>query len=232
MPTNQSITHIIYDLDGLLLDTESIHAHVNQIIAARYDKVYDITLQSQVIGRKAPDSAQIIIDALSLPVTVADYLAQKDALIYELYPTAKPMPGAVELTRHFYQQGIPQAIASSSAQKPFQAKTLHHQEWLTLFDCLVLGDDPAVQKGKPFPDCFLHTAKQLGAAPEQCLVFEDSLAGVAAAKQAGMSVVAVPARHLDKRLFHEADAILDSLTEFQPQFWQLPPLTQPLLSGW
>jgi beta-phosphoglucomutase-like phosphatase (HAD superfamily) len=85
----------------------------------------------------------------------------------------------------------------------------------------VLGDDPDVKQGKPSSDIFLVTAQRLGARPEQCLVFEDSLAGVIAAKQAAMTVVAVPDPIMDKSLFQEADETLNSLDEFDTQKWNL-----------
>ncbi|MBD1996639.1 HAD-IA family hydrolase [Leptolyngbya sp. FACHB-541] len=219
MSNLKSTTHLIYDLDGLLLNTEFIHAQVNQTIAARYDKTLDASVRTKVMGRKAEDSAQIIIDMLALPLTVQEYIEQKAAIIYDLYPLSCPMPGAMELTQHFYQAGIPQAIASSSSQRPFAAKITHHQEWIQQFHCIVLGDDPEVKQGKPAPDIFLVAAQRLGVHPEHCLVFEDSLAGVIAAKQAGMTVVAVPDPIMDKSLFQEADKVLSSLNEFDPQQW-------------
>jgi beta-phosphoglucomutase-like phosphatase (HAD superfamily) len=222
MSNLRPITHIIYDFDGLLLDTEPIHAQVNQTIAARYGKIFDTAIRTKVMGRRAQDSAQVIIEMLSLPLTVEEYLSQKDAIIYDLYPSACPMPGAMPLTQRCYQAKIPQAIASSSSQRPFRYKTLHHQDWLRLFDCIVLGDDPAIRNGKPAPDIFLLAADRLGAIPEQCLVFEDSLAGLIAAKQAGMAVVAVPDPTMDKSLFQEADQVLNSLVEFNSQEWNLP----------
>lgn len=221
MPNLKPITHLIYDFDGLLLNTEPIHAQVNQTIAARYGKTLDASVRTKVMGRRAQDSAQIIIEMLALPLTVQEYLEQKAAIIYDLYPLSCPMPGAMELTQHFYQAGIPQAIASSSSQRPFSAKTIHYQEWMQRFHCIVLGDDPDVKQGKPAPDIFLIAAKRLGAHPEQCLVFEDSLAGVIAAKRAGMTVIAVPDPMMDKSLFQETDEILSSLNEFDIQRWNL-----------
>ncbi|HEY9621325.1 MAG TPA: HAD-IA family hydrolase [Crinalium sp.] len=219
MPNSKPITHLIYDLDGLLLNTEPIHAQVNQAIAARYGKTLDASIRAKIMGRRAEDSIQILIELLALPLTVQEYMEQKNALIYDLYPSARPMPGAMELTQRFHQAGVPQAIASSSSRRPFNAKTAHHQEWLQLFDCIVLGDDPEIQQGKPAPDIFRIAAKRLGVSPEQCLVFEDSLAGVIAAKQAGMAVIAVPDPMMDKSLFQEADELLNSLHEFDSQQW-------------
>lgn len=218
------ITHLIYDFDGLLLDTEPIHWQVNADIASRYGKSFDLSIHSKIIGRTSQDSAQIIIDMLDLPLTVEAYLEERDGIIFDLYPHVQPMPGAIELTQHFYDAGIPQAIATSSAQIRFNQKVLRYADWLQLFDCIVTGDDPAIQRGKPAPDMFLITAERIQANPEQCLVFEDSLAGVTAAKQAGMFVVAVPAPELNLDLFQEADLILNSLTDFQPERWDLPTL--------
>ena len=89
----------------------------------------------------------------------------------------------------------------------------------------MLGDDPAVVHGKPAPDIFLVAASRLNAAPEECLVFEDAPSGVQAAKAAGMQVIAVPDPNMDRSAYAGADRILNQLTEFDPSFLGLPPLT-------
>ncbi len=217
------ITHIIYDLDGLLLDTEPLHTKVNQMIANRYGKTISSDLKFKLCGRKSLDSAKLIVETLELPLTVDTYIQEKDAIIYQYYPNVPPLEGAVRLTQHFAAHQVPQAIATSSSSRPFAAKTQSHQDWFSIFKCIVRGDNPEIKQGKPAPDIFLITADKLGAKPEQCLVFEDSLAGVAAARAAQMSVVAVPAPDMDQQLYLEADQVLNSLIEFQPQDWQLPP---------
>ncbi|MGB3513292.1 MAG: HAD-IA family hydrolase [Microcoleaceae cyanobacterium] len=219
----RKITHVIYDLDGLLLDTESIHAQVNWEITNCYGKVFDKDIKCQITGRKSIDSATAIVELLDLPVTPEDYLQKRNSLTYQRFPEAQPMPGAVHLTKHLYQNKIPQAIATSSSREPFNLKTKNHQEWFRLFDDIVVGDDPNLKRGKPAPDIFLITAKRLGISPKNCLVFEDSLAGMEAALAAGMSVVIVPDPDMDKSLFYSAHQILNSLTEFEPHLWQLPP---------
>lgn len=215
------ITHLIYDFDGLLLDTEPIYCQVYGMIANRYGKAFTPALQRKIMGRQALDCAQILVDELALPLTAQAHMEARDQLIYDLLPQAQPMPGAMEMTQRFAELGVPQAIATSSAAVTFNLKTQRYQDWLTIFQAVVLGSDPAVKRSKPAPDSFLVAAQQLGADPVNCLVFEDSPAGVEAGKRAGMSVVAVPAAHMNWQLYVQADEIIGQLTDFDPQRWQL-----------
>ncbi len=217
------ITHVIYDVDGLLLDTERFYTQAYQIIAARYGKVYDWSLKAKTIGMKSLDSARIITEALGLPLTPEQWLETRKALLEDLFPKAEPLPGAERLTRHLHQRGIPQAVATSSDRRYFDIKTSRHKRWFSIFDCVVSGDDAGINEGKPAPDIFLLAAARLAAQPRHCLVFEDAPAGVQAAKAAGMRVVAVPDPNLDVRTLGDADSVLSSLAEFDPGLWGLPP---------
>ncbi len=223
MKHTDKITHIIYDVDGLLLDTERFYTKAYQIIAARYGKVYDWSLKSKTIGMKSLDSARIITKALSLPLSPEQWLETRKAILEELFPKAEPLPGAVRLTRHLHKCGIPQAVATSSDRRYFNIKTSRHREWFAIFDCVVSGDDADINEGKPAPDIFLIAAQRLQARPRQCLVFEDAPAGVQAARAAGMSVVAVPDPNLDVQAIRGAHSVLRSLEEFDPIEWGLPP---------
>ncbi len=218
----RTITHVIFDLDGLLLNTESIHEAVNQIVAQRYGKVYSPEVKAQVVGKRALESSQAFVDAAGLPLTAEACLAARYELLWDRYSDAQLMPGAERLTAHLQHQGVPMAIATSSHQRNFDLKTLHHQDWLKLFRLIVRGDDPELKAGKPAPDIFLLAAQRLNADPATCLVFEDSPAGLEAAQRAGMAVVMVPDPDLDRGLFSRADAILDSLSLFEPGAWNLP----------
>ncbi len=218
----KSITHVIYDLDGLLLDTESLHEQVNQEIAKRYGRTFDTNAKIKIAGRPTLDSATILVDTLQLPVTPEAYLEERKDLLYPLYKTVKALPGTVRLSQHLYKHHIPQAIASSSSRYHFDLKTFSHQEWFKIFDRVILRDDPKIEQGKPAPDIFLLTAKRMGISPSQCLVFEDSIAGMKAALAAGMSVVVIPDPIFDKQLFQDATQVLNSMTEFEPQQWNLP----------
>lgn len=216
------ITHIIYDMDGLLLDTEPFYTQVTQTIVGEYGKVFDWSIKSQMIGKKSSDSARILVNALDLPITPQEYLEARESMLAELFPNAQPMPGAVRLTQHLKNHNIPQAVATSSDHNMFQLKTSLHGQWFSLFDCIVTASDPEVKNGKPAPDIFLTAARRMGGVPSQCLVFEDAPSGMNAALSAGMSVVMVPDANMDRSVFNAAHQILDSLNEFHPEEWGLP----------
>ena len=213
------ITHIIYDNDGLLLDTEPFYTEAHQAVAARYGKTFDWSIKSKIIGRKAEDSAGICIAEMGIPLTVPEYLEARRAKLEELFPGAEPLPGAERLTRRFAGLGLPQAVATSAERRHYDLKASRHREWYALFDCIVTGDDPEVEAGKPAPDIFLIAARRMKADPEHCLVFEDSPSGIAAARAAGMYAIAVPDPHMDHDVYRDAHEILRSLEDFDPSRW-------------
>lgn len=217
------ITHIIYDNDGLLLDTEPFYTKAHQIMAARFGKVFDWTVKSKMIGLRAEDSANVIIGALQLPFTVEEYIEERKHLLTEMFPQAEAMPGAVQLTMHLHRIGIPQAVATSSDRYYFDLKITRHKEWYKIFQCIVLGDDPEITRGKPAPDMFLLVAKRLQADPSHCLVIEDSPAGIEAARAAGMFAVAVPDPNMDDGVYQNAHQIIRNLDELDLTAWGFPP---------
>jgi pseudouridine 5'-phosphatase len=216
------ITHVVYDMDGLLLDTERFYTQVTQMIVSRYGHTFDWSVKSRMVGKKAIDSARILVETLRLPIAPEEYLRERDIHLAALFPTAEPMPGARRLTAHLARHGIPQAVASSSRRRDFELKISKHGDWFGCFQCVVLGDDPEVTRGKPAPDIFLAAANRLGAHPDQCLVLEDAPSGVEAARAAGMPVVAIPYPGLSPEAVGGANQVLSSLESFNPALWGLP----------
>ncbi|MFL2738908.1 MAG: HAD family hydrolase [Deltaproteobacteria bacterium] len=216
------ISCIIYDMDGLLLDTEGIYTEVTQDIVSEYGKVFDWSIKKKIIGRRSIDAAKIIVESLDLPITPQDYLNSRKDVLLERFRDTKALPGAKALTKHFNQRGIPQAIATSSSSPIFEAKYEKHKKWFSQFEQIIRGDDPQLKEGKPAPDIFLLAAKRIGVAAEKCLVFEDAPSGTEAALAAGMSVVVVPDPNMDHKFYKNASQIISSLKDFDPEYWGLP----------
>lgn len=216
MSNTTPVTHVIFDMDGLLLDTEGFYTQATQQIVGEYGKTFDWSIKANMVGRSSRASAEYLVQTLALPISADEYLQRRRAILETLFPAAEPMPGARRLTDHLRQQQIPMAVASSSDRFYFDVKTQRHQDWFAQFHTIVLGDDPELQQTKPAPDIFLLAAARMGAAPAQCLVFEDAPAGVEAACAAGMQVVAVPDPAMDKSRYGQATQILGSLVDFEP----------------
>ncbi|KAL6965262.1 glutathione synthase [Sarracenia purpurea var. burkii] len=222
------ITHVIFDMDGLLLDTEKFYTEVQEIILARYNKKFDWSLKAKMMGKKAIEAAHVFVEETGLNdfLTAEDFLIEREDMLQSLFPTSELMPGASCLIKHLHTNGIPICVATGSHRRHFELKTQRHRDLFSLMHHVVLGDDAEVKRGKPSPDIFLAAAKRFEGGPidpQNILVFEDAPAGVCAAKSAGMSVVMVPDPRLDSSYHGGGHQVLSSLLDFNPCDWGLPP---------
>jgi len=214
MKLSRPVTHVIFDLDGVLLDTEPLYTQATQAVLDGFDKRFTWKVKQHMMGRSDIVSAEILIDWFSLPISVDEYLARRDRLLHRLIADCEPIEGATELVALLAQQRVPMAIATSSRRSVFELKRCQH-EWLDVVSTVVCGDDPEVGAFKPAPDIFLVAARRLGADPKRCVVFEDSPAGVAAGASAGMQVVAVADPSLDAGLFDGAEFVVRGYDELR-----------------
>ena len=210
------------------MDTEGIYTEVTQQIVGEYGKVFDWSVKEKIIGRRSIQAAEIIVESLDLPISPQDYLDSRKDVLLEKFKDTEALPGAKEMTTHFFKLGIPQAIATSSSSPMFEAKFEKHKKWFSQFTQIVRGDDPELKEGKPAPDIFLLAAKRLRVDPAECLVFEDAPTGTEAALAAGMSVVVVPDPNMNHCHYKNASQIISSLKDFDPEYWGLPKFAESI----
>jgi pseudouridine-5'-monophosphatase len=226
----ERVTATIWDLDGLIFDTEQVYDALFQQYAQektgrRIPDEEFRPMRARVFGGTALRSAAILHETLAVadsPETHIEWRKHYD-LAEQFRQRTSVLPGAQALLTHVRAAGVPMALATSSERSLLEAKAARHPWLWDIFgDNVVAGDE--VQHSKPDPELFVKAAKMLGIPREdfgRVLVFEDAPNGVAAAKAAGMKVVAVPHPLLDRGLVAEADQVVASLTEFNPQEWGL-----------
>lgn len=190
----------LFDLDGLLLDTEPLHARAWQEAAHHFGRPLEAHELLALRGRRRYDCAdqvrQWIAAAGGPPLSREDLLAVRQPIAEALLPTALPMAGAQELVRRCVQLDVPMALATSSSRAAVALKAAPHP-WLEAIAVRVHGDDPELGAGKPAPDVFLLAAARLGVRASDCWAFEDSPAGARSALAAGCVVHVVPPADLE-----------------------------------
>jgi len=203
-------THVIFDLDGTLLDTEPLYTVAAQAVVGRFGKVYDWSVKRHVVGGDPMRGARFVVEHLQLGISAEQYIEEREILMRELCKTAAAKPGAATLIEAFHARGIPMAIGTSSQRELAELKLSSHA-FASRITHMVCSDDPGIASGKPAPDIFLKAAHLMTANPATCLVFEDTPKGVEAAKNAGMPVIAVPDPEMRDADFAHATHVVDSL---------------------
>lgn len=221
-------THVIFDLDGVLLDTEPLYTRAAEQVVSQWGKVYDWRLKADLMGRAPLDGARRVVQALGLPITAEEYLLRRGRILEQLVRQAPALDGAPELVTELARLGIPLGVATSSERRLFDLKRRPHP-WFDLIRVVVCGDDPEVCHYKPAPDIFLMVARRLGADPARCLVFEDSPAGLSAAQGAGMRVVARVDPNLEPGLFSAANLVIRRYCELEIRPWTGSGSAQPAI---
>ncbi|KAG8929818.1 hypothetical protein FRC02_005021 [Tulasnella sp. 418] len=233
-------------MDGLMIDSERVYSEVTNSILGRYGKEMTWDIKAGCMGKPERASCEYLFSFFpDIPIGIDDFIKERREKQDLFWPTVEPLPGILKLVRHLHAHQIPMAVATGSLHRNFLLKTSHLQEgFFGLFgQNYVCGDDKRLTAGKPAPDIFLVAAKIIGRnvgdgditnitdesiilERGRGLVFEDATSGVQAAKRAGMNVVWVPDHRLKALAPEEdlgADQILESLTEFKPEEWGLPP---------
>jgi HAD superfamily hydrolase (TIGR01509 family) len=181
---------VLFDMDGLLVDSEPVWAVAENAMMASRGLTSDPEIQRGLIGMRMRDFVGGMRTAYNISDSLDDMCTDLTTRMIALIATeVVPRPGAIELLDYLYGRGIPCAIASSSPLELIDATVAAHG-WGYFFQTHVSGDD--VAHGKPAPDIYLEAAKRLGAAPAACLALEDSPNGARSAMAAGTVCYAVP----------------------------------------
>lgn len=112
------VTHCIFDMDGLLLDTEHIYENSVREICGKFGKDYPRDVRIKVMGTQAQKSAEIVISHLSLPLSVAEFLKMQSNIVRKQFSSIDLMDGAERLLRHLHETNVPLCLATSSGKNP------------------------------------------------------------------------------------------------------------------
>lgn len=201
---------LIFDMDGLMIDSERLYFEVERAIARRYGKeVRDETLW-RMMGRTPLEGLTIYVRELDLPLSPAEAVVIRNDLMREkIKNDLQPMPGLFHILDAF--RGERKLAVSTGAPREFLDIAVDKLGIRDRFDVLQASDD--VARGKPDPEIFLKTCEKLGVPPDRAVVLEDSENGVVAGKRAGCRVIAVPSDYTRGQDFSRADFVAADLLE-------------------
>lgn len=203
------IEAVLFDLDGLMADSEPLAEWAWRQVLARYGQQWEREISHQILGLRVADSARLICQRFQLPISPAQAAAERDRLFLAAVPERlRARPGLQPLLDELVARRLPLGVATSGHRR-YVALALETLGLTDRFHAVVTGED--VLHGKPAPDIYLLAAQRLGVAPQRCMALEDAPLGLAAAHAAGMLCVAVPNAHTAGGDFSAAAHVFPSL---------------------
>lgn len=207
----QTFKAVIFDMDGTLIDNDQLWVGANKLFLNKFNIEDSEELAHKMNGRSMPESVQILKKFYNLPHSVEDILSAKVKATDSIYLDCIPFQGVDIFLKKIKERGYKTAIASGSPLERIQ-KIITRFAWSKYFDALV-STDHVDHVGKPDPAIYLHASEVLGVAPKDCVVFEDSLNGIASAQRAGMFCVAVTCGKVYDVDYSVANAKINSYEE-------------------
>ena len=209
MPLTGRYRAVIFDMDGLLLDTEVLWHRAEEALFRRHGGEFTWDDKMAVIGTSYDFTARYFAERLGQPPQRGEALVAEmlDLMRLELERQVDGRPGAIELVQRL--RALPRVrlgLASNSPRRLVDI-ALASAGLTNAFDAIVTSDD--VDRAKPEPDIYLEACRRLGVEPDDALALEDSASGVAAAKGAGLTCIAVP--QFAETDVSAADEVIDSL---------------------
>jgi len=209
---------VIWDLDGVIVDTAPFHFEAWKKTFKEMGLPFSREEFAHIFGRRNLDVIAGLVGKPPSTEEMERISARKEVLFREaLRGKVRPLPGALFWLEELKRRGYRQALATSAPRENMEmiVGSLGIEGF---FDEIVLGDEVCV--GKPDPQIFLLAAKRVQLSPAHCIVMEDAVAGVEAAKRAGMRCIALTTSH-SRRALAEADMVVDSLDDLAPDIFEL-----------
>ena len=210
-----SVAAVVFDLDGILVDTEPYWADAKHEVTQAHGGRWRDEAPTEMLGMSGPEWAQFMRDELAVPLPPQQIRAEVVAgMLRRIHAGVALFDGAREAVAAL-AECWPLGVASS-ADRPVIEAVLADTGIAGFFDAIVSSDEAG--RGKPAPDVYFAVAEQLGVAPEHAVAIEDSANGMRSAKAAGMGVIAIPVDHtpVDPDVLGQADVVLGAITELAP----------------
>ncbi|XP_054156733.1 pseudouridine-5'-phosphatase-like [Oppia nitens] len=231
MLTSAPITHVIFDMDGTLVDSESLLYTALDVVCDKFDKPVRFDIKEKLLGHPFKERIQQLYKDLnfkSSELTIGQFINEliMNCMAIVEESGMKLMPGARRLVEYFKSNNIPMAIASGNDRHSYDGTAGRFGDFFDSFNHAVLAGDKSQQiLPKPDPDVYLRAYQQFQPLPESAanvLVFEDNEVGCRAAIGAGMSCVLV----IDERLNSTTESslatlVIKSLADFRPEMFGL-----------
>jgi len=206
---------VIFDLDGLLLDSESAWDGGRRALVAEHDLEWPAGATEAMLGMSSPEWSRHVHEQLRVPLEPAEISDRVVAHVLDAYAERLPLlPGAEAAVARIAQRW-PLALASSSNKEVIE-RVMETSGWGEVFAAWVSSEE--VGRGKPAPDVFLEAARRIGVEPGDAAGIEDSRNGILAARAAGLRVIAIPNHEFPpgEEALRAADVVLRSLDELTP----------------
>jgi HAD superfamily hydrolase (TIGR01509 family) len=210
---SEQIRAIIFDLDGVLADSEPTWDEIDAQLLGEYGVKYRGEYHREVLGVSYRGSVEFFKKTFKIKAPTDEMMKRRGEIAADFFANKIGLfPQVKDVLEKLREMKLKLAVATSSVSasaRPFLDRHL----LMKYFEVVITGDE--IERGKPHPDIYLSAAERLGVAPNECLVIEDSLSGVAAGKAAGMRVAAIPDRRfVDPRDYEDAaDDVLVDLSE-------------------
>lgn len=204
----------IFDMDGVIVDSNPYHKIALQQFCAKHGHpLTEEQLRSRIYGRTNKEWIAQLFGRLT-PEQVATYSDEKEVIFRDLFKNdIRPMKGLIPFLEALKASGIPRAIGTSAPRANVDF-TLSKTGTSRFFSIIL--DESHVNHGKPNPEIYLKVAKALNLPPQQCVVIEDSLSGVAAGKEAGSKVIGITTTH-SKGELGSTDMVIDHFAGLEPK---------------